>query len=96
MTAATRLTVDHRDDVLRVPNQALRYVPGGVAGARDSDQARVWVLRTGGPSAVPVSPGLQDDGFSEIGAGELSAGDRVITGERALSTNRTGMPRPKL
>ena len=96
MTAATRLTVDHRDYVLRVPNQALRYAPGGAAGARDSDQARVWVLRAGEPTAIPVSPGLQDDSFSEIDEGGLKAGDRVITGERAVSASRTALPRPKL
>lgn len=96
MTAATRLTVDHRGDVLRVPNQALRYMPGGAAGARDSDQARVWVLRAGEPTAILVTPGLQDDSFSEIEEGGLKAGDRVITGERAVSNNRTGIPRPKL
>ena len=96
MTAATRLTVDHRDNVLRVPNQALRYTPGGAAGARDSDQARVWVLRAGEPTAIPVTLGLQDDSFSEIEEGGLKPGDRVITGERAVSNSRTGIPRPKL
>jgi len=96
MTAATRLTVDHRDNVLRVPNQALRYTPGGAAGARDSDQARVWVLRAGEPAAIPVTLGLQDDSFSEIEEGGLKPGDRVITGERAVSNSRTGIPRPKL
>jgi len=96
MTAATRLTVDHRDNVLRVPNQALRYTPGGAAGARDSDQARVWVLRAGEPTAIPVTLGLQDDSFSEIEEGGLKPGDRVITGERAVSNSRSGIPRPKL
>ena len=96
MTAATRLTVDHRDNVLRVPNQAVRYTPGGAAGARDSDQARVWVLRAGEPAAIPVTLGLQDDSFSEIEEGGLKPGDRVITGERAVSNSRTGIPRPKL
>jgi HlyD family secretion protein len=95
MTAATRLTVDQRDNVLRIPNQALRYVPGGIA-ARDTDQARVWVLRNGAPAAVPIVPGLQDDSFSEIDEGALAVGDRVITGERTASGNRTVVPRLKL
>jgi HlyD family secretion protein len=96
MTAATRLIVDHRENVLRVPNQALRYLPGGVGGARDTDQARVWIVRDGESVAVPVTPGLQDESFSEIAEGPLKAGDRVITGERAASAKRSGMPRPKL
>jgi HlyD family secretion protein len=29
MTATVRLVIDRRDNVLRVPNQALRYSPGG-------------------------------------------------------------------
>jgi HlyD family secretion protein len=33
LTASTRIVVAEKSDVLRVPNQALRYVPGGVAGA---------------------------------------------------------------
>src|SRR5674476_1191179 len=32
MTAASRIVVDQRVDVIRVPNQALHYVPNGRAG----------------------------------------------------------------
>jgi HlyD family secretion protein len=32
MTANVRIVVDEREDVLRVPDQALRYTPGGVSG----------------------------------------------------------------
>ena len=31
LTAATRIIIDQRTDVLRVPNQALRYIPAGTA-----------------------------------------------------------------
>lgn len=33
MTASTRIIIDQRQDVLRVPNQALRYAPAGVSAA---------------------------------------------------------------
>ncbi len=39
MTAATRIVIDERDDVLRVPSQALRYVPAG-AGAASGNAER--------------------------------------------------------
>src|SRR5664279_6037327 len=32
MTAASRIVIDQRNDVVRVPNQALRYAPKGLAG----------------------------------------------------------------
>jgi HlyD family secretion protein len=48
MTASTQIIVDRSSDVLRVPDQALRYAPGGV-GARPPAEAPagVWVLRAG-------------------------------------------------
>ena len=55
LTAATRIIIDQRTDVLRVPNQALRYIPAGTA-LRESDQARVWVLRDGKPTPFKSRP----------------------------------------
>ncbi len=80
MTAATRVVVDNRTDVLRVPNQALRYMPAGAT--RDTTAPRVWVLRDGRPAPVSVSIGLDDDNFTEITSGALKPGDQVITAER--------------
>ena len=97
LTAATRILVDQRNDVLRVPNQALRYVPTGRA-IRDTGQPRIWVLRDGVPAPVQVATGLDDDEFTEIVQGELKPGDKVVVGEqRASSGNaRSGVPRPRL
>jgi HlyD family secretion protein len=92
MTAAVRLVIDKRDAVLRVPNAALRYRPSGLAGRRESDQARVWVLRDGGALPIPVGTGLDDDTFTEIVSGDLKMGDQVITAEHS-ATNTTTMPR---
>jgi HlyD family secretion protein len=88
MTATSRLIVDERVDVIRVPNQALRYTPGGLASAKSRDQAKVWVQREQAPVPVPVVTGLQDDGFTEMVSGELKAGDQVIVAERAAGNGR--------
>jgi HlyD family secretion protein len=94
MTAATRLVIDERADVMFVPNQALRYSPGGLSGSRGR-QAQVWVLRNQQPLAVPVVIGLEGDSATEIVSDELNAGDRVIVGERAASGNKAAA-KPKL
>lgn len=93
MTATGRLIVDERNNVIRVPNQALRYTPGGLAGARQRDQSQVWVLREDEPVAVSVVVGLQDDSFAEIVSGELEPTDQIITAERPASSSRTVTPR---
>ncbi len=97
LTAATRILVDQRTDVLRVPNQALRYAPTGSA-VRETGQPRIWVLRDGKPTPIQVATGLDDDEFTEIAQGDLKSDDRVIIAEQRNSSGnaRSGVPRPRL
>ena len=72
MTANTRIITDERENVLRVPVTALRFLPSGRnqmngPGASGAEKpggkraaARVWVLRDGQPQPVPVTAGLSD------------------------------------
>jgi HlyD family secretion protein len=93
MTAASRIVVDQRDDVIRVPNQALRYIPRSAAGAAHSDHAQLWLLRDGQPTAVAVVAGLDDDNFTEIASGDVKPGDLVITAEQLATAGKTVTPR---
>ena len=93
MTAASRIVIDQRNDVIRVPNQALRYVAKGLAGAVKSGQAQIWVLRDGKPVPIPVVTGLDDDNFTEIVSGDVKPGDLVITAEQLAAANKTVTPR---
>jgi HlyD family secretion protein len=98
LTAATRIVIDERTDVLRVPDEALRYKPtsSSLTGAipKEGEQAAVWVLRQGRPVRVPIEAGLDDDSFTEVKAG-LNAGDAVIVSERA-GKSRAAVPPPRL
>jgi len=103
MTASTNIVVDQRLNALRVPDQALRYVPGGLPRAGTSEvaggtgTARVWVLRDGKPVPVDVATGLDDDSFTEIVKGDLNAGDAVILSEdRGATGAQSGTPLPRL
>jgi HlyD family secretion protein len=92
MTAATRVIVDQRHDVLRVPSQALRYVPSGTTAR--SDISHLFVLRDGSPIEAPVTVGLDDDSFTEILSGDLKEGDSIIVSERQ-SGGRAAVPAPR-
>ena len=91
MTASTRIIVANKNDVIRVPNQALRYSPGGLTAVSqpvstpstgtENSAARVWVLRDGTPTAVSIELGLDDDSFTEIFKGDLKSGDLIIVGD---------------
>ena len=95
LTAATRIIVDRRSDALRVPNQALRYIPTGTG--LEARQPRVWVLRDGTRTPIQVTAGLDDDDFTEIVQGDLKPDDKVIVAEQGNSANaRSSLPRPRL
>ena len=109
MTAAARIVTDQRTDVVRVPNQALRYAPKGLTATTgrpatqpaapsgsQSNQGQVWVLRDGTPVAVPVVLGLADESFTEIVSGDVKPGDRVITGEQSTAGGQAAVPRLQL
>ncbi len=89
MTATVDIVTARRQDVLRVPDQALRFEPGalaapqvsgGSAGARSG--SRVWLLRDGKPVAVALRIGLDDDTYAEVLGGQIRQGDAVIVGEQ--------------
>jgi HlyD family secretion protein len=100
MTASTLMVVAERNDVVRVPNQALRYVPEGIADSTTPQAGggtHVWVLRDGKPAAVPVELGLDDDSFTEIVTGSIAAGDQVIVAEERTSAgSHSNLPPPRL
>jgi HlyD family secretion protein len=97
MTATAKIVTAQRNDVLRIPDQALRYRPSAAprqTGAAGSG-ARVWVMRDGEPTAVPLSLGLDDDTYSEVLSGDLKPDDAVIIAERN-TIQSTGAARPRL
>ncbi len=108
MTAAARIVVDQRSDVLRVPNQALHYTPKsaaetgqpsvapGAASIGETNQVRIWILRDGEPKAVPVTVGLDDDSYTEIVSGDVQAGDQVIIAEQGAASGHAAVPGPRL
>jgi HlyD family secretion protein len=79
--------------VIRVPNQALRYAPGGLAGAVQSGHAQIWVLQDGQPVSIPVVAGLDDDSFTEIVSGDVKPGDLVVTAQQMAAVKKAATPR---
>lgn len=69
MTAAVTINVMQLDDVLLVPNRAVRLLEG---------QRYVFVIRNGQPEKVEITLGASSDFYSEVVAGDLEEGDMII------------------
>jgi HlyD family secretion protein len=107
MTADVTIITARRDDVLRVPVEALRFSPkidgadeksaaDGTTGAppvAEADNARVFIRRGGALAAVPIKTGLSDGTYVQVLSGDLAAGQKVVTDQTHGEATQLSPPR---
>ncbi|MFJ6327540.1 MULTISPECIES: efflux RND transporter periplasmic adaptor subunit [unclassified Rhizobium] len=102
MTASLNIVTARETDVIRVPNQALRFEPRGSAATtaverpKDAKATHVWLLRNGALVLKPVRVGISDQSYTAIETGDLKAGDEVVVGENASSNAEASFRAPTL
>ncbi|MCC6568392.1 MAG: efflux RND transporter periplasmic adaptor subunit [Anaerolineales bacterium] len=69
MTAAVNITVEEINDVILIPNRAVRLLDG---------QRYVYLMVNGAPQKTEVSLGSSSDTMSALVGGEVSEGDSII------------------
>jgi HlyD family secretion protein len=80
MTAAVTITVKQLNDVLLVPNRAVRLV---------NNQRVVYILRNDQPVEVNVNLGASSDTVSEVVSSNLKVGDLIILNPPSTLFNRS-------
>lgn len=81
MTAHVHITVARKEDVLRVPNAALRFQPKGqsnAAPAKTKGPGVYIVGKDGKAVPVKVQTGITDNTYTEITGGDLRPGAQVV------------------
>ena len=99
MTANVTIVTARRDNVIRVPVQALRFTLGkdqrGTTNQNvpknSSGQRRVWLGDRGTLKSVSIVTGLDDGNYVEVLGGDLKLGDTVVT-NKVLTTDTGGSP----
>jgi HlyD family secretion protein len=84
MTTAVNIVVDQIDNVLLVPNRAVRVFNG---------ERVVYVIREGAYQSVRIELGVSSDLYSEVIDGELNVGDLIVLNPPAVF-DATGGPPP--
>lgn len=95
MTANVTIITNQKNDVLIVPNQALRISMNDKQNAVYKDRG-IWLLKKGKPERVGITLGISDDNNTEIFSDNLQEGDEVIvekTDAKDKKRSRMGMPR---
>jgi HlyD family secretion protein len=78
MTAAVNVVVERLENVLLVPNRAVRSVDG---------QRMIYILRNGSMERVPITLGATSDTNSEVANGDLQVGDEIVLNPPATFQN---------
>ncbi len=80
MTANVSIILDTRENIVKIPNAALRFRPPEKDRPKEQQKGPgVWILENGRPRRVPVQPGVSDGNYSELVSGDLKEGQAVIT-----------------
>ena len=81
MTASVSIIVAVKDDVVQVPNAALRFHPDAYeAAAAVYEKPGVFVLENGHLRRIEIVPGIDDYVNTELLAGGLQVGQEVLVG----------------
>lgn len=96
MTATLTIFTDEKENVLLVPNEALRFSPS--FNKEKYESTGVWKMEKGQPPhRVDVKIGIIAAKNTEIVEGDVQEGDRIIVGENNLkASTATSMNPPRM
>jgi HlyD family secretion protein len=106
MTANVNIVTFRRDNVLRVPVQALRFMPRSLVSKKASRHSEIdaaniephhmeiWVRHGAMLKPIQVTTGVNDGNYVEIVSGDLRPGQKVVIDEvrQAKGTPRATLP----
>lgn len=78
MTANVSIITDKKEDVLCVPNVALKFTPE-TSGQKYKNQG-IWILQKNKPVRIDIEQGASDDTRFEVISDKIKEGDLVLTG----------------
>jgi HlyD family secretion protein len=100
MTANVSIIIATRENVLRIPNAALRFkpsdrAPGAAPAGGEKKGPSVWVLENGKPKRIVVELGISDGNYTEVLSGGLQEGQQLII-EALKKSNTQGPTGPRM
>lgn len=104
MTAEVKIVVADKEDALRVPTSAIRFIPppsADIEGSPDykENSSYVWIPAGGGLiKPVAIETGVSDSRYTEIKAGNIKEGQEVVVEafvNSGSNINSSYLPQPR-
>lgn len=84
MTANVSIITNQRNDVLCLPNIALKFTPN--TDGKKYEKQGVWVLKHNKPVRYDIKTGAGNDNFTELISKDIQENDAIITGIKGKNT----------
>ena len=94
MTANVSIITGKKEDILTVPNVALKFTVAG--NTQKYDQKGIWINRKGKPVRVNIETGVSDDNYTEIISDKIKEGDLVYTRNLSNAKKKENMRVPRI
>lgn len=91
MTANVSIITDKSEDILCIPNMALKFTPN-TDGTKYKNQG-IWIMERGKPKRIDVKTGVSNDTSTELEEPALAEGTPIITGIKGKSRNASTQKR---
>lgn len=85
MTANVSIITDKKENILTVPNQALKFTPQ--SNKQKYEKQGIWIDVKGKPQRINAESGASDDFQTEIISSEIKEGDKVYIGIKQNGKN---------
>lgn len=87
MTANVSIITDKSEDILCVPNIALKFTPN-TDGTKYKNQG-IWIIQKNKPKRIDVKTGVSNDTSTELESPVLAEGTEIITGIKGKSRTKS-------
>ena len=87
MTANVSIITSRHENVLCVPNMALKFSPKN--NSKKYNKQGIWVKSGCRIERIAVKTGLSDDSYTEISSEKIKSGEKVVIGYKGDKKNRT-------
>ena len=94
MTANVSIITDKKENVLTVPNQALKFTVEG--NKQKYEKKGIWIDKKGKPVRIDIETGVSNESYTQIISDEIKAGDKVYTGKVLSGKQKQNMRVPRL
>ena len=94
MTANVSIITNKSENVLCIPNMALKYTFMQGKEVQRYENQGVWVLKGVYPTRVEIETGIVSDSFTEVVEGDLNEGDNIVIEQLSKGSKEVGGKRP--